>query len=40
MTPREADEQFDDLINRGFITIVRIRRDGSRILRRAPGTDE
>jgi hypothetical protein len=39
MTPREADEQFEDLVRRGFIT-VRIRRDGSRILRRAPGTDE
>jgi hypothetical protein len=40
MTPREANEQFDDLINRGFITVLRIRRDGSRLIRRAPGADE
>jgi hypothetical protein len=40
MTPREADEHFEALVRRGFIVVVRTRRDGSRVIRYAPGAEE
>jgi hypothetical protein len=35
MTPRGADEHFEALVRRGFIVVVRTRRDGSRVIRYA-----
>ena len=40
MTPREADKHVNDLIARGFFTVVRIRRDGGRVIRWPPEVDE
>jgi hypothetical protein len=40
MTPRGADEHFEALVRRGFIVVVRTRRDGSRVIRYAPGAAE
>ena len=40
MTPREASEGITELIGQGFITVVRIRRDGGRVIRWQPGTSE
>jgi hypothetical protein len=40
MTSREADEGMADLINRGFITVVRTRRDGSRVVNWTPEVSE
>jgi hypothetical protein len=36
----EVNEQFDDLISRGFITVVRTRRDGSRVIHWTPEVSE
>ena len=45
MTPREREaseavSELTELIERGFVTIVRIRRDGGRVIRWIPGTEE
>jgi hypothetical protein len=40
MTPREASDGITELIERGFITIVRIRRDGGRVVRWRPEVSE
>jgi hypothetical protein len=37
---REIDALLDDLIARGFVTTVRIRRDGQRVFRFSPGASE
>jgi hypothetical protein len=37
---REAREGIDDLIRRGFMTVVRIRRDGRRVIQWPPEVDE
>ena len=40
MNSREAEDEFNELIRAGFITVVRVRRDGTRVVRWPPETDE
>ncbi len=40
MTPREASDGINELIRAGFITVVRVRRDGGRVIQSLPGADE
>ena len=40
MNSREAEDEFNELIRAGFITEVRVRRDGVRVVQWPAETDE